>query len=119
MAAQLPVPNAATMQIAVNGMAAHGNNILQDIQAYHAHQQQLAAEMSLCANYNIATIQQQAAQTQQQLNALAQTVAQTQQQVAQTQQQLNTLTQTVAQTRQQITTLTQTVTQHGAMMNAQ
>ena len=119
MAAQLPVPNAATMQTAVNGMATHGNNIVQDIQAYHTHQQQLATEMSLCANYNVTTIQQQVnqtqqqvGQTQQQLNTLTQTVAQTQQQIA-------ALTQTVAQTQQQVNTLAQTVTQQGAMMNAQ
>ena len=90
MAAQLPLPNAANMQTAVNGMATRGNNIIQDMQAYHVHQQQLATEMSLCANYDVTTIQQQVAQTQQQLNALTQTVAQGQQQ-------LNALSQTVAQ----------------------
>jgi hypothetical protein len=108
----MALPNAANMQAAVNGMAAEGNNLIQHIQAYNGHQQQLAAEMSLSANYNVATIQQQIAQTQQQLNALAQTVAQTQQQ-------LNALTQTVAQTQQQVTALTQTVAQQGTMMRAE
>ena len=111
MAAQLPVPNAANMQTAVNGMATHGNNIVQEIQAYHTHQQQLATEMTLCGNYNVATVQQQVAQNQQQITALTQTVAQTQQQVAQNQQQITALTQTVAQTQQQINALTQTVAQ--------
>ena len=55
MAAQLPVP------AAVNGMTAEGNNIVQTIQAYNAHQQQLTTELSLCANYNVAQIQQQLA----------------------------------------------------------
>lgn len=59
MAAQLPLPNAANIQAAVNGITAQGNNIAQNIQTYNAHQQQLATEMSLCANYNVAQIQQQ------------------------------------------------------------
>jgi len=119
MAAQLPLPNAANMQTAVNGMATRGNNIIQDMQAYHVHQQQLATEMSLCANYDVTTIQQQVAQTQQQvaqtqqqLNALTQTVAQGQQQ-------LNALSQTVAQTQQQLNALSQTVAQQGAITSAQ
>ena len=42
MAAQLPVRNIANIQAAVSGTIAQGNNIAQDIQAYNAHQQQLA-----------------------------------------------------------------------------
>lgn len=66
MAAQLPLPNAANIQAAVNGITTEGNNIIQNIQTYNAHQQQLATEMSLCANYNVAQIQQQLATITQQ-----------------------------------------------------
>jgi hypothetical protein len=48
---QLPVPNAANMQAA---MAAHANNIAQDVQGYNAQQQALNAEVTLCSNYNVA-----------------------------------------------------------------
>ena len=68
MAAQLLVPNVANIQAAVNGMTAEGNNIAQDVQAYNAHQQQLNAELSLCANYNVAQIQQQLAAITQLIN---------------------------------------------------
>ena len=68
MAAQLPLPNAANIQAAVNGITAQGNNIAQNIQTYNAHQQQLATEMSLCANYNVAQIQQQLATVNNTLN---------------------------------------------------
>ena len=64
MAAQLP--NVANIQATVNGIAVQGNNIIRDIQAYNAHQQQLATEMSLCANYNVAQVQQQLATITQQ-----------------------------------------------------
>jgi hypothetical protein len=47
-AQQLPVPNAANLQAAVNGMTAEGNSIAQSVQAYNAHQQALNAELSLC-----------------------------------------------------------------------
>lgn len=51
---QLPVPNAANMQAAINGMAAQTtNNIAQNVQAYNAHQQALSAEVTLCGNYNV------------------------------------------------------------------
>jgi hypothetical protein len=56
---QLPVPNAANMQAAINGMAAQTNNIAQNVQAYNAHQQALNAEVTLCGNYNVAQITQQ------------------------------------------------------------
>jgi len=56
---QLPVPNAANMQAAINGMAAETNNIAQNVQAYNAHQQALNAEVTLCGNYNVAQIAQQ------------------------------------------------------------
>ena len=68
MAAQLPVPNNANIQAAVNGMTAEGNNIAQNIQAYNAHQQQLTTELSLCSNYNVAQIQQQLATITQLIN---------------------------------------------------
>ena len=61
MAAQPPLPNVANIQAAVNGIAAEGNNITQNIQAYNNHQQQLAAEMSLCANHDVAQLQLQLA----------------------------------------------------------
>ena len=64
MAAQLPVPNAANLQAAVNGMTTEGNNIAQNVQAYNAHQQALNTEVSLCANYNVAQIHQQLAAIQ-------------------------------------------------------
>jgi chromosome segregation ATPase len=58
-APQPPVPNAANLQAAVNGMTAEGNTIAQSVQAYNTHQQALNTELSLCANYNVAQIQQQ------------------------------------------------------------
>ena len=64
MAAQLPVPNAANLQAAVNGMTTEGNTIAQSVQAYNAHQQALNTELSLCANYNVAQIHQQLAAMQ-------------------------------------------------------
>jgi len=36
----------------------------QDLQAYNAHQQQLSAELSRCANYPVAQMQQQLAAIQ-------------------------------------------------------
>jgi hypothetical protein len=59
MAAQAPVPNAANLQAAVNGMTTEGNIIAQSVQAHNAHQQALNTEVSLCANYNVAQIHQQ------------------------------------------------------------
>ena len=59
MAAQPPLPNAANLQAAVNGMTTEGNIIAQGVQAYNAHQQALNTELSLCANYNVAQIHQQ------------------------------------------------------------
>ena len=59
MAAQPPVPNAANLQAAVNGMTTEGNIIAQGVQAYNAHQQALNTELSLCANYDVAQIHQQ------------------------------------------------------------
>ena len=56
---QLPVPNAANMQAAINAMAAHTNTIAQEVQGYHAQQQALNAEVTLCGNYNVAQITQQ------------------------------------------------------------
>jgi hypothetical protein len=77
MAAQPPVPNIPNIQVAVNGMTAEGNNIAQSIQTYNAHQQQLTTELSLCANYNVAQIQQQlAALTQLVNNGIAMNSAQ-------------------------------------------
>jgi hypothetical protein len=64
MAAQLPVPNAANLQAAVNGMTTEGNNIAQNVQAYNAHQQALNTELSLCANYSVGQIHQQLAAIQ-------------------------------------------------------
>jgi hypothetical protein len=58
-AQQPPVPNAANLQAAVNGMTAEGNTIAQSVQAYNTHQQALNTELSLCANYNVAQIHQQ------------------------------------------------------------
>ena len=57
--AQPPLPNIVTLQAAVNGMAAEGNNIAVSAQAFNAHQQTLNTELSRCANYNVAQIQQQ------------------------------------------------------------
>jgi hypothetical protein len=59
----VPVPNAANMQAAINGMAAQTNNITQNVQANNVHQQALNTEVTLCGNYN-------AAQVTQQLNAI-------------------------------------------------
>ena len=64
MAAQRPVPNAANLQAAVNGMTTEGNIIVQKVQAYNAHQQALNTELSLCANYDVAQIHQQLAAIQ-------------------------------------------------------
>ena len=59
MAQQQPqVPNVANLQAAVNGMAAAGNNIVQEVQAYNGHQQQLNAELSLCGNFPVAQMQE-------------------------------------------------------------
>jgi hypothetical protein len=58
-AQQLPVPNAANLQAAVDGMIAEGNAIAQSVQAYNAHQQALNTELSLCANYDVAQIYQE------------------------------------------------------------
>jgi hypothetical protein len=58
---QLPIPNAANLQAAVNGMTAEGNNIVQSVQTYNAYQQALNTDLSLCANYNVAQMQQQLA----------------------------------------------------------
>lgn len=55
----LPVPNIPNLQAAVNGMTIEGNRMAQSAQAYNAHQQALTTELSLCANYNVAQIQQQ------------------------------------------------------------
>ena len=63
-APQLPVPNIANLQAAVNGMTATGNAIAQNVQTYHAHQQTLNTELSRCGNYNVAGIQQQCAAIQ-------------------------------------------------------
>ena len=59
MAAQLPVPNVANIQAAVNGMTAQGNSIAQGVQAYIGHQQALNTGLSRCGNYNVVQIQQQ------------------------------------------------------------
>ena len=64
MAAQRPVPNAANLQAAVNGMTTEGNIIAQGVTAYNAHQQALNTELSLCTNYNVAQIHQQLAAIQ-------------------------------------------------------
>ena len=64
MAAQRPVPNAANLQAAVNGMTTEGNSIAQSVQAYNAHQQALNTELSRCANYDVAQINQQLAAIQ-------------------------------------------------------
>lgn len=56
-----PVPNAANLQAAVNGMTAEGNTIAQSVQRYNTHQQALNTELSLSANYNVAQIHQQLA----------------------------------------------------------
>jgi hypothetical protein len=64
MAAQPPVPNAANLQAAVNGMTAEGNTIAQSVRAYNVHQQALNTELSLCANYDVAQINQQLAAMQ-------------------------------------------------------
>jgi len=48
-------------------MTAEGNTIVQSVQAYNTHQQQLNTELSRCANYDVA-------QTQQQYNALTQLI---------------------------------------------
>ena len=58
---QLPIPNAANLQAAVNGMTAEGNNIVQSVQTYNAHQQALNTELSRCGNYNVAGINPQLA----------------------------------------------------------
>lgn len=64
MAAQQPVPNAANLQAAVNGMTTEGNTIAQSVQAYNIHQQALNTELSLSANYDVAQINQQLAAMQ-------------------------------------------------------
>lgn len=64
---QLPVPNIANIQAAVNGMTAQRNTIVQSTQAFDAHQQQFTTELSRCANYPVV-------QMQHQLNALTQSV---------------------------------------------
>ena len=69
-AQQLPVPNAANLQAAVNGMTAEGNIIAQSVQTYNAHQQALNTELSLCTNYNVAQIPQQLAAMQANIAAL-------------------------------------------------
>ena len=67
-APQLPVPSIVNLNAAVNGMAAEGNNIAQNVQAFNAHQRALNAELSLCANYNVAQIHQQFAAIQASMN---------------------------------------------------
>jgi len=79
----LPVPNIANLQAAVNGMAADRNAIAQRMQTYSAHEQQLTAELSLCANYPVGQMQQQLAQIQQQLVQTQQNIQQTVQQAVQ------------------------------------
>ena len=69
--AQPPLPNIVTLQAAVNGMAAEGNNIAVSAQAFNAHQQTLNTELSLCANYNVAQIQQQLVTLQASITSLA------------------------------------------------
>ena len=64
---QLPVPNIANIQAAVNGMTAERNIMAQSSQAYDTHQQQFTTELSRVANYP-------AAQVQQQYNALTQSI---------------------------------------------
>jgi hypothetical protein len=70
MAQQQPlaVPNITNLRAAANGMTAEGNNIAQSLQAYNAHQQALTTELSLCAHYNVAQIQQQLAAIQASIN---------------------------------------------------
>ena len=63
-AQQLPVPNIANVQAAVNGMTIEGNRMAQNLQTYNAHQQALTTELSLCANYDVAQILQQLARIQ-------------------------------------------------------
>ena len=60
---QLPVPNIVILQAAVDGMAAKRNTIVQSVQAYNAHQQQLNTELN-----------NEPAQMLQQSNALTQSI---------------------------------------------
>jgi outer membrane usher protein FimD/PapC len=53
---QPPLPNAANINAAINGMAAEGNNLIMTVREHNAHQQALATELSLCTNYNIAQV---------------------------------------------------------------
>ena len=48
--------NSVNLQAAVSGMTAEGNTIVRSVQAYNTHQQQLNAELSRCANYDVAQI---------------------------------------------------------------
>lgn len=70
------VPNAATMQTAINGMNTEENNIVQSLQAYSGHRQQLHNQMTLATNFPVAQIQQQLAALQQQLATFQLTVQQ-------------------------------------------
>jgi hypothetical protein len=64
---QLPVPNLANIQASINGMTAQRNAMQQNAQAFDNHQQQFTIELSRSANYP-------AAQIQQQLNAINQSI---------------------------------------------
>jgi hypothetical protein len=65
-----PVPNAANLQAAVNGMTAEGNSIAPSVQAYNTHQRALNTELSRCANYNVAQVHQQLAAMQVSITAI-------------------------------------------------
>ncbi|KIX08819.1 uncharacterized protein Z518_03476 [Rhinocladiella mackenziei CBS 650.93] len=106
---QLPVPNPANIQAALNGMTAEENTIAQSTQAYNAHRRHLADELTLCANYPIGQVQQAVGQVQQAVGQLQQAVGQVQQAVGQlqqtagqTQQAIGQLQQNAGQTQQAI-----------------
>lgn len=59
------LPKAANIQAAINGMNAEENNIVQSLQAYNGHRQQLHNEITLATNFPVAQILQQLATLQQ------------------------------------------------------